>query len=71
MLDLISEKLIALNLRAKAALADERGEVNIIAIVLLIVVAISLVIIFKDQIGGFVKNIMDNISGNSPEDFQA
>ena len=37
MLNLINDKLIALSLRAKAALAEERGEVNIVAIVLLIV----------------------------------
>lgn len=70
MLNLINDKLIALSLRAKAALAEERGEVNIDAIVLLIVVAVSLVIIFKDQIGNFLKNIMESIGGRDQSEFE-
>ena len=46
------------------------GEVNIVAIVLLIVVAVSLVIIFKDQIGNFLKNIMESIGGRDQSEFE-
>ena len=43
---------------------------NIVAIVLLIVVAVSLVIIFKDQIGNFLKNIMESIGGRDQSEFE-
>ncbi|GHG46105.1 hypothetical protein GCM10011331_05950 [Flavimobilis marinus] len=42
---------------------DDRGEVNIVATVLLIVIAVTLVIFFRDAIEGWIKDLVDTISG--------
>lgn len=44
------------------ALKDERGEVNLIAILLIIVVVVGLVIIFRDSITTLINNIFKNIN---------
>lgn len=58
--------------RLAKAMKDDRGEVNIVAIVLLIVVAIGLVLIFQGELSKWLKNILgklgtggDTVSGNS------
>jgi len=57
-------------LAAKDAYNDfvngERGEVNVIAIILILAIAIALIIIFKDQIG----NMVDRIFGKANEDLE-
>ena len=44
------------------ALKDERGEVNLIAILLIIVVVVGLVIIFRDSITTLINNIFKDIN---------
>lgn len=44
------------------ALKDERGEVNLIAILLIIVVVVGLVIIFRESITTLINNIFKNIN---------
>ena len=58
--------------RLVAAMKEERGEVNIVAIVLLIVVAIGLVLVFQDQLTKWLQSILgklttggSKVSGNS------
>lgn len=46
-------------------LNDERGEVNIVAIVILIGIAVVLAIIFKDAISNLIKDLLNQISGNA------
>lgn len=45
----------------RAFMKDEKGEVNLIAILLIIVVTVALVAIFKEQITNMVNGIFENI----------
>lgn len=44
---------------------DEKGEVNIVATVVLIGVAVMLAILFKDQIGKLLNTLIETIRGNA------
>jgi len=55
----------AMLLDAGRSLRDDKGEVNIVATVLLIIVAIGLVIIFKDKLTDLLNSLMDKISGDA------
>ena len=44
---------------------DEKGAVDIVAIVVLIGVAVLLAIIFKDAIGGLIESLLDSIKKNA------
>lgn len=44
---------------------DEKGEVNIVATVVLIGVAVMLAILFKDQIGKLLNSLIETIRGNA------
>lgn len=46
-------------------LCDEKGDTNIIAILLLIVVVIGLVAVFKDRMVQLVNNLFDKIGTNA------
>lgn len=46
---------------------DEKGEVNIVAIVVLIGIAVLLALIFKEQIEGLLKTLFDTISGTATD----
>lgn len=64
-------KLLRGYFRAKGLLEDfakeERGEANIIAIILIIVVVIGLAAIFREGITEVVTNIMNAIKGKSAD----
>lgn len=45
--------------------SDERGDVNVVAIVVLIGVAVLLAILFKDQIGALLTSLLRTINGNA------
>lgn len=53
-------------LRAKIALqklfTDERGEVNVVAIVVLIAVAVVLALLLKNQLAELIKTLINGIS---------
>lgn len=51
----------------KNYMKEQRGEINVIAIVLLLVVVIALVIIFRDQITGLVRNIFGRVEAGAGE----
>ncbi len=46
-------------------LHDEKGEVNIVAVVILIGIAVVLAIIFKDAISNLIKSLLNQIQGNA------
>lgn len=58
-----------LALRAKVALneliADESGEVNIVAIVVLIGIAVLLAIVFKDKITELLDSLFNSITDSA------
>ena len=47
--------------------SDEKGEVNIVAIVVLIGIAVLLALIFKDQISGLLTQLIDTIKGQATD----
>lgn len=48
-------------------LRDERGDVNIVSIVVLIGVAVLLAIVFKDAIGSLLNDLLETITGNATD----
>lgn len=50
---------------ANKVMYDERGEVNIVATVVLIGIAVVLAIVFKDAIGNLVKTMLNTITDNA------
>ena len=44
---------------------DERGEVNIVAIVILIGIAVILALVFKDAISNLITTLVNHIQGNA------
>lgn len=51
--------------RLQTFLTDERGDVNIVSMVVLIGIAVLLAIVFRDAIGGLIKNLLNAISNNA------
>lgn len=50
--------------KAKAALKDERGETNIIAIILILAIVIILAIVFRTQIMALFSKIWNSLFDN-------
>ena len=48
-------------------LHDEKGDVNIVSIVVLIGIAVLLAIVFKDAIGDLLENLLETITGNATD----
>lgn len=46
-------------------LRDERGDVNIVSIVVLIGIAVLLAIVFKDAIASLLNSLLETIKGNA------
>lgn len=44
---------------------EERGDVNIVSIVVLIGIAVVLAIVFKDAIAGLLNTLLNQINGNA------
>ncbi len=55
----------AAKLRLKSLLSDEKGEVNIVAIVVLIGIAVLLALVFKEQIEGLLTDLFTTIKGSA------
>lgn len=51
-------------MKLRNLLTDEKGEVNIVATVVLIGIAVLLAIVFKDAIGKLIKDLLDAIKIN-------
>lgn len=56
-----------MNMKFDQLLHDEAGEVNIVAIVILIGIAVVLAIVFKDAIMELIKNLLEAIKGNATD----
>lgn len=65
------QKLDSLMLMAKwkikAFLTDEKGDVNIVSMVVLIGMAVILAIVFRDQISELIKNLLNAIQKNAKD----
>lgn len=49
----------------RRALTDERGEVNVVAVVLLIAVAVVLVLLFKENIKTLIEDLLGSITNKA------
>lgn len=56
---------IAARAKLQRFLRDERGDVNIVSIVVLIGVAVLLAIVFKDFLGNLLKDMLKSIGGKA------
>lgn len=63
----INMAAIRLKVFIDSFLHQERGAVDIVAIVILIAVAVVLALVFKDGITEVVKNMIENISNKANE----
>ncbi len=52
-------------LKLRSFFSDEKGEVNIVAIVVLIGIAVILALTFKDEIEKLLEKLFETISGNA------
>lgn len=46
-------------------LLEESGEVNIVAMIILIAIAVMLALLFKDQIGNLVEQLFQSVSDST------
>lgn len=53
--------------KMRAFFSDEKGEVNIVAIVVLIGIAVLLALIFKDQIAKLLESLFGTINKNATD----
>jgi len=67
----MNKYLIGAGLKAKACFSkffkNERGDVNVVAIVVLIAVAVVLALLLKDELGKLIKSMVSNITGKANE----
>lgn len=61
----IMVSLLDLKYRMEKAWKDERGDTNIIAIILIILVVIALAVLFRDKIGEVVTNLFDQVDSQT------
>lgn len=65
------QNLMVMKLWAQAKLQrfvrDERGDVNIVSIVVLIGIAVMLAIVFKDAIADLLDSLLETITGNAKD----
>ena len=59
--------MLYLRIKAREFVTDERGDVNIVSIVVLIGIALVLAILFKDQIVGLLKALFGKIGDSAAE----
>ncbi len=65
MMNIITGMILKAQLKAENFFKKENGEVNIIAIVILIGIAIMLALIFKDRISTLIGSLFDTIDTNA------
>lgn len=65
MLQNLNVMMVFAKARLNSFLRDERGDVNIVSIVVLIGIAVLLAIVFKDAIGELLTNLLETITGNA------
>lgn len=67
MLQALNYGLLSLKAKTSRFLHDEKGEVNVVAIVVLIGIAIVLALLFKEQITGILESLLETIKGNAED----
>ncbi len=65
MLQNLNAKLALVKAKLYSFLHDERGDVNIVSIVVLIGIAVLLAVVFKDAIGELLTSLLNTIKGNA------
>lgn len=65
MLYAMDSMLLKAKTAAVKAFKNERGDVNVVAIVVLIAVAVSLALLFKQQIKGVITNVINQIKNKA------
>ena len=65
MMNVLMSVLLTAQYKARRFFKKEDGEVNIIAIIVLIGIAILLALIFKDRIAELINNLFDTINQNA------
>ncbi len=65
MMNVLMSVLLTAQYKAGRFFKKEDGEVNIIAIIVLIGIAILLALIFKDRIAELINNLFDTINQNA------
>ena len=65
LIQLIEAMLLSAKATLQRFVRDERGDVNIVSIVVLIGVAVLLAIVFKDFVGNLLKNMLNTIGGKA------
>ena len=65
LIQLIEAMLLSAKATLQRFVRDERGDVNIVSIVVLIGVAVLLAIVFKDLVGNLLKDMLKSIGGKA------
>lgn len=65
LIQLIEAMLLSAKATLQRFVRDERGDVNIVSIVVLIGVAVLLAIVFKDFVGNLLKDMLKSIGGKA------
>lgn len=58
-------KLLKMKENFASSIKDERGDTNVISVVIILVVVIGLAVLFKDNIGSIVNNLWTTINGKA------
>lgn len=64
-MELLRVMLMMLRSKAAAFMHEEKGAVDIVAIVVMIGIAVLLAVIFKDQITALLESLFATITGNA------
>ena len=64
MLMFMQQAAFMAKMRLRAFMTKENGEVNIIAMVILIAIAVLLAVLFRKQIGNLISNLFKSINDN-------
>ena len=67
MLQNLNVMMVFAKAKLNSFLRDERGDVNIVSIVVLIGIAVLLAIVFKDAIGELLTDLLKTITGNATD----
>ena len=65
MLQNVKVMSVWMQMKLRKFVCDERGDVNIVSIVVLIGIAVLLAIVFKDAIADLLKSLLNTIKGNA------
>lgn len=65
MMTMLIRMAMFLEIKGRELLTDEEGEVNIVAIVVLIGIAVLLAIVFHEQIGKLLESLFATIGENA------